>query len=196
MRNILKQKIFLVIQFYVQIWNSLGGFKMISEKMNAALNKQVNAEMYSAYLYLAMQAYFNKLNLTGFVNWMNVQVQEEMAHAKGLYDYIQERGGEIVLDAIEKPEQNWNSPLDVFEAILKHEQLVTSLINNLADVADETKDRAAGLFLQWYIKEQVEEEASVSGVLDTLRMIKDDAHALLLLDRELAARVFNPPVIG
>lgn len=169
---------------------------MISEKMNAALNKQVNAEMYSAYLYLAMQAYFSKLNLTGFVNWMNVQVQEEMAHAKGLYDYIQERGGEIILDAIEKPEQKWNSPLDVFEAILKHEQLVTSLINNLADVADETKDRAAGLFLQWYIKEQVEEEASVSGVLDTLKMIKDDTHALLLLDKELATRTFNPPVIG
>lgn len=169
---------------------------MINEKMNAALNKQVNAEMYSAYLYLAMQAYFQKLNLKGFVNWMNVQVQEEMAHARGLYDYIQERDGEIVLEAIEKPEQNWNSPLEVFEAIYKHEQLVTSLINGLADVADETKDRAAALFLQWYIKEQVEEESSVSGVLETLKMIKSDANALLLLDKELEARVFNPPVIG
>ena len=127
---------------------------------------------------------------------MNIQIQEEMAHARGLYDYIQERDGEIILDAIKKPDQTWNSPLEVFEAVLKHEQLVTSLINKLADVADETKDRAAALFLQWYIKEQVEEEASVSGVLETLRMIKDDTHALLLLDKELAARVFNPPVIG
>ena len=169
---------------------------MLNERMNAALNEQVNAEMYSAYLYLSMQAYFQKMNLKGFVNWMNVQVQEEMAHARGLYDYIQERGGEIVLEAIAKPDLKWNSPLQVFEDVLKHEQLVTSKINNLADIADETKDRAAGLFLQWYIKEQVEEEASVSGVLETLRMIKDDKHALLLLDRELAARTFNPPVIG
>ena len=169
---------------------------MINERMNAALNEQVNAELYSAYLYLSMQAYFQKMNLKGFVNWMNVQVQEEMAHARGLYDYIQERGGEIVLEAIAKPDLKWNSPLQVFEDVLKHEQLVTSKINNLADIADETKDRAAGLFLQWYIKEQVEEEASVSDVLDTLRMIKDDKHALLLLDRELAARTFNPPVIG
>ena len=168
---------------------------MLNERMNAALNEQVNAEMYSAYLYLSMQAYFQKLNLNGFVNWMNIQIQEEMAHARGLYDYIQERDGEIILDAIKKPDQTWNSPLEVFEAVLKHEQLVTSLINKLADVADETKDRAAALFLQWYIKEQVEEEASVSGVLETLRMIKDDTHALLLLDKELAARVFNPPVI-
>ena len=169
---------------------------MLNERMNAALNEQVNAEMYSAYLYLSMQAYFQKLNRNGFVNWMNIQIQEEMAHARGLYDYIQERDGEIILDAIKKPDQTWNSPLEVFEAVLKHEQLVTSLINKLADVADETKDRAAALFLQWYIKEQVEEEASVSGVLETLRMIKDDTHALLLLDKELAARVFNPPVIG
>lgn len=169
---------------------------MLNEKMNAALNEQVNAELYSAYLYLSMQAYFQKLNLKGFVNWMNVQVQEEMAHARGLYDYIQERGGEIVLDTVKKPELKWNSPLQVFEDVLSHEQLVTSLINKLADVADETKDRAAALFLQWYIKEQVEEEASVSDVLDTLKLIKSDANALLALDKELQARVFNPPVIG
>ncbi len=169
---------------------------MINEKMNAALNEQVNAELYSAYLYLSMQAYFQKLNLKGFVNWMNVQVQEEMAHARGLYDYIQERGGEIVLEAIAKPELKWNSPLQVFEDVLAHEQLVTSKINHLADVADETKDRAAALFLQWYIKEQVEEESSVGDVLDTLKLIKADSNALLALDKELQTRVFNPPVIG
>ena len=169
---------------------------MINEKMNAALNNQVNAELYSAYLYLSMQKKKKKMNLTGFVNWMNIQVQEEMAHARGLYDYIQERDGEIVLEAIKKPDLKWNSPLQVFEDVLKHEQYVTSLINELADIADETKDRAAALFLQWYIKEQVEEEASASSVLETLRMIKSDANALLLLDRELSQRVFNPPVIG
>jgi len=169
---------------------------MINEKMNAALNKQVNEELYSAYLYLSMQAYFHQLNLPGFVNWLNIQVQEEMAHARGLYEYIQERGGEIVLDTIKKPDLKWNSPLQAFEDVLKHEMYITSKISELADVADETKDRAAALFLQWYIKEQVEEEASASGVLDTLKLIKSDANALLLLDKELAHRVFNPPVIG
>lgn len=169
---------------------------MINEKMNAALNRQVNEELYSAYLYLSMQAYFQKLNLQGFVNWMNIQVQEEMAHARGLYDYIQERGGEIVLETIKKPDLTWNSPLEAFEDVLKHEMYITSKIAELADIADETKDRAASLFLQWYVKEQVEEENSASGVLDTLKLIKSDANALLLLDKDLAQRTFNPPVIG
>lgn len=169
---------------------------MINEKMNAAFNEQINAELYSAYLYLSMQAYFKKLNLNGFANWMDVQVQEEMAHARGLYDYVQERDGEIVLDTIKKPELKWNTPVEVFEAVLNHEQLVTSLISKLADVADEVKDRAAALFIQWYIKEQIEEESTASGILETLRMIKQDANALLLLDRELQTRIFNPPVIG
>lgn len=173
-----------------------GSESMLNDKMNTALNNQVNAELYSAYLYLSMHAYFQKLNLLGFANWMNVQVQEEMAHAKGLYDYIQSRDGEIILDSIKKPELSWNSPLEVFEDVLKHEMYVTSLINELADVADETKDRAAASFLQWYINEQVEEEANVGGVLATLKLIKDDAHALLLLDKELGARTFAAPVIG
>ena len=169
---------------------------MISEKMEKAFNDQINAELYSEYLYLSMRAYFETLNLKGFVNWMNIQVQEEHAHAMGMFDYVHARGGRVILKAIDAPETDWASPLSVFEHILKHEEHVTSLINGLADVADEVKDRAALGFLNWYIKEQVEEEESVGSVLATLKLIGNDSQGLLALDKELAARVFNPPVIG
>ena len=169
---------------------------MISEKIENILNEQINKEFYSKYLYLSMQAYFKSLNLNGFVNWMDVQVQEENAHAMGMYDYLSERGGTIELGAIDKPPFQWSSPLEVFEEVLKHEQYVTSRINALMDVAEEVKDRAALSFLDWYLKEQVEEESSVGGVLATLRLIKDDAKALLMLDKDLAARTFVAPVIG
>lgn len=169
---------------------------MISEKMEKAFNDQINAELYSEYLYLSMKAYFETLNLKGFVNWMDVQVQEEHAHAMGMFDYVNSRGGRVILKAIDAPETNWESPLAVFEHILKHEEHVTSLINGLADVAEEVKDRAAMNFLNWYIKEQVEEEDSVSNVLATLRLIGDDSHGLFALDKELATRVYNAPVIG
>ncbi len=169
---------------------------MISEKLEKAFNDQINKELYSEYLYLSMQAYFERLNLKGFVNWMSVQVQEEHAHAMGMFNYLHERGGKVELEAIEKPEIDWASPLAVFEQVLSHEEFVTSRINALMDVAEEVKDRAALSFLDWYLKEQVEEESNVGGVLATLKLVKDDAKALLMLDRELAARVFNPPVIG
>ena len=169
---------------------------MINEKMEKAFNDQINAELYSEYLYLSMKAYFETLNLKGFVNWMNVQVQEEHAHAMGMFDYVNSRGGRVILKAIEAPETNWDSPLAVFEHILRHEEHVTSLINGLADVADEVKDRAALNFLNWYIKEQVEEEDNVGNVLATLRLIGNDSHGLFALDKELATRVYNAPVIG
>ena len=169
---------------------------MINEKMEKAFNDQINAELYSEYLYLSMKAYFETLNLKGFVNWMNVQVQEEHAHAMGMFDYVNSRGGRVILKAIEAPETNWDSPLAVFENILKHEEHVTSLINGLADVADEVKDRAALNFLNWYIKEQVEEEDNVGNVLATLRLIGNDSNGLFALDKELATRVYNAPVIG
>lgn len=169
---------------------------MINEKLEAAFNDQINKELYSEYLYLSMQAYFETQNLKGFVNWMQVQVQEEHAHAMGMFDYVNERGGKVTLEAIEKPQTDWNSPLEVFEAVLKHEEYVTSRINALMDVAEEVKDRAALSFLDWYLKEQVEEEANVGGVLQTLKLIKDDTHALLLLDKDLATRTFVQPVIG
>lgn len=169
---------------------------MINEKMEKAFLDQINKELYSEYLYLSMKAYFANLNLKGFVNWMDVQVQEEHAHAMGMFDYVIERGGKVVLEAIEKPCSDWESPLDVFKAVLAHEEFVTSRINALMDVAEETKDRAALNFLNWYIKEQVEEEASVGDVLSQLEMIGDDKTALLALDKELMTRVFNQPVIG
>lgn len=169
---------------------------MISEKLEKAFNDQINKELYSEYLYLSMQAYFERLNLKGFVNWMNVQIQEEHAHAMGMFNYVHERGGKVELEAIDKPQVEWNSPLHVFEEVLKHEEFVTSRINALMDVAEEVKDRAALSFLDWYLKEQVEEESNVGGVLATLKLIKDDAKALLMLDKELAARTFVAPVIG
>ena len=169
---------------------------MINSKLEEAFNDQINKELYSEYLYLAMKVRFQEMNLQGFVNWFDVQVQEEHAHAMGMINYLDERGGSVDLRAIDKPEIKGNSILEIFEQVLEHEEFVTSRINHLADVADEVKDRAALHLLDWYIKEQVEEEASVGGVLATLRLIGDDKKALLILDKDLAARVFNPPVIG
>ena len=164
--------------------------------MKNAFNDQINKELYSEYLYLAMKSKFAEMNLQGFVNWFNVQVQEEHAHAMGMYDYLLERGGEVELMAIDKPEIKGSTPLEIFEQVLEHEEFVTASINELMDVAEETKDRAAISFLNWYLKEQVEEEASVGKVLATLKLIGDDKNALLLLDKDLATRVFNAPVIG
>lgn len=169
---------------------------MISEKMEKAFNDQINKELYSEYLYLSMQAYFERLNLKGFVNWMQVQVQEEHAHALGMFDYLNQRGGTVTLEAIDKPQTDWASPLAVFEQVLEHEEFVTSRINALMDVAEEVKDRAALSFLDWYLKEQVEEEDNVGNVLATLKLIGDDKKALLMLDKDLAARTFVQPVIG
>ena len=169
---------------------------MINEKLQAAFNDQINKEFFSEYLYLAMKVYFQEQNLQGFVNWFDVQIQEEHAHAMGMYDYLNERGGKIELQAIDKPVVEGNCPLTIFEHVLRHEEYVTSRINALMDVAEEVKDRAAMQFLNWYLKEQVEEEATVSGVLATLKLIGDDKKALLMLDKDLAARTFVAPVIG
>ena len=169
---------------------------MINEKLQKEFNVQINKELYSEYLYLAMKTYFMEQNLMGFVNWFDVQVQEEHAHAIGMFNYLNERGGKIELMAIDKPEFSGKTPLEIFEEVLKHEQYVTSRINTVYDVAEEVRDRAAMKFLDWYIDEQVEEEASVDSVLSTLRLIGDDKNALLLLDKDLATRTFVAPVIG
>ena len=166
---------------------------MIGKKMEQALNEQVNAEMYSAYLYLSMESYFKSLNLNGFANWMRVQTQEEMFHAMKFYDYINERGGRILLKAIEGPQTEWKSPLDVMEAVCKHEQKVTSLINNLVDLAIEEKDHAANSFLQWFVNEQVEEEASADAIVKQLQLMENAPGGLFMMDKELSQRVFTPP---
>jgi ferritin len=166
---------------------------MISRKTEEALNGQVNAEMYSAYLYLSMEAYFESVNFNGFANWMRVQTQEEMMHAMKIYDFICERGGRIILKAIEGPPTKWDSPLAVFEAVYKHEQKVTGLINGLVDLAIEEKDHATNSFLQWFVNEQVEEEENAGDIVSKLRLVADSRQALYMLDKEMAQRVFTPP---
>jgi ferritin len=161
---------------------------MIAKKMENALNEQINAEMYSAYLYLAMAAHFESENLSGFAKWMRVQTQEEESHAKKLFEYVIERGGKVALKAIDAPPAQWKSPLAAFEAAYKHEQLVTDRINKLAELAMEQKDHAAGVFLQWYINEQVEEEAQVDKIVRTLKATNEAPGALYMIDRELGQR--------
>ena len=166
---------------------------MISKSMEDALNEQVNAELYSAYLYLSMESYFKAQNLNGFANWMRVQTQEEVSHAMKIYDFINERGGRVILKAIEGPETDWDSALTVFNEVYKHEQKVTSLINNLVDLAIKEKDHATNSFLQWFVNEQVEEEASADGILQQLKMMEKAPGGMFMLDRELGQRVFTPP---
>ena len=166
---------------------------MISKKMEGALNAQVNAELYSAYLYLSMESYFKSLNLNGFANWMRVQTQEEVSHAMKIYDFINERGGRALLKGIEGPPTKWKSPLAVFEAAYAHEQKVTGLINDLVDLAIKEKDHATNSFLQWFVNEQVEEEASADEIVQQLKMMENAPGGMFMLDRELGQRIFAPP---
>ncbi len=166
---------------------------MLSERMQAALCGQLNAELYSSYLYLSMSAYFQSTGLPGFANWMRVQAQEEMVHVMKFYDYVNERDGRVTLELVEKPPSEWDSALAVFEHTYKHEQNVTGLINKLVDLAIEEKDHAANNFLQWFIAEQVEEEASAKEVLQKLKIMGDAPGGLFMLDSELATRVFTVP---
>lgn len=167
--------------------------EMISEKMAAALNKQVNAELYSAYLYLSMSAQWATKNLLGAANWFYVQAQEEMIHALKIYHFLHERGAAVTLTAIDGPPTEWATPLASFEDAYAHEQKVTGLINDLVNLAVEEKDHATQAFLQWFVTEQVEEEASADAVVQRLRMAKDSPGGLFIVDQELAARVFTPP---
>lgn len=164
---------------------------MLKETMQQAMNDQINAEMYSSYLYLSMEAYFQSISLNGFAAWMRAQVQEELMHAMKFYDFVHERGGQVTLESIAKPETTWASPLAAFEAILKHEQHVTSLINDLVDLAISEKDHASNIFLQWFVTEQVEEEASVGEVVEKLRLIQDNPSGLFMVDAEMGKRVFT-----
>lgn len=166
---------------------------MISKNMEKAINEQINAEMYSAYLYLSMESYFRSLDLSGFANWMRVQVQEELMHAMKMYDFVDARGGRIILKSIATPQSEWKSPLAVFEATYKHEQKVTALINDLVNLAIEEKDHAANTFLQWFVNEQVEEESSADKIIQQMKMMKDAPGGMFMLDRELGLRVFTPP---
>lgn len=166
---------------------------MLKEKIQEAFNKQINAELYSSYLYLSMAAYFESLNLPGHANWMRCQAQEEVVHAMKFFKFINERSGRVLVTAIQGPPTNWDSPLQVFQDAYEHETKVTGLINGLVDLALNERDHAANNFLQWFVAEQVEEEASADAVVQKLRLAGTDGSGLFMIDRELATRVFTPP---
>ena len=169
---------------------------MISKKITDAFNGQVNAETYSAYLYWSMSAALAEMNLPGFANWMRVQAKEEMTHALKFYSHIIERGGKVKLTAIDAPPTSWDNVNAVFQDALAHEQKVTGLINGLMDLAIAEKDHAANMFLQWFVTEQVEEEATAMEVLGKLEIVSSTAGGLYMLDKEMAGRVFTPPTVA
>jgi ferritin len=166
-----------------------GAVVMLNEKIEKAFNKQINAELYSGYLYLSMSACFESLGLKGFANWMRVQAQEEQAHAMKFFAFVNDRGGQVLLDAIEKPPAEWTSPLAAFEAVYEHECKVSGLINDLVNLATGERDHASQAFLQWFVTEQVEEEASAAEIVDQLKMIGESGGALLMMDHKLGERV-------
>jgi ferritin len=163
-------------------------FSMISKTLETALNKQVNRELYSAYLYLSMSSYFETVNLKGFAKWMRLQAKEERMHAMKIYDYVVARGGKVVLQDIEAPKNKWASAGKVFEDSYAHEQKVTGMINGLVDLAIKEKDHATFEMLQWFVKEQVEEEEHASDILNQIRIIGDVPGHLFYLDHQLAKR--------
>lgn len=166
---------------------------MISPKIQDAINAQINAELWSAYLYLSMGMHFEAEGNTGIANWFRIQFKEEQAHAEIFINYMVSRGGRVVLKAIDAVPTQWDSPLAAFEATLAHEEKVTSLINNIYALAEAEKDYATRGKLDWFIAEQVEEEETAKNLIDRLKLIGDNGLALYMLDQELAARVYNVP---
>lgn len=163
---------------------------MLSEKIQKALNQQVNAELYSSYLYLSMAAYFESLSLKGFAQWMRVQAQEELVHVGKFFNYLADRGGRVLLGAIAAPPAEWSTPKEAFEDALAHEQKVTGLINKLVTLAKNENDHATENFLQWFVSEQVEEEASADEVVQKLKLVGKSVEGLLYLDDKLGTRTF------
>lgn len=168
---------------------------MISKKIQKAFNEQINAEAYSAYLYLSMSAALEEMDLPGFGNWMRIQAQEEMTHVMKFYHHIIERGGKVEMMPIEGPPNEWDGPMAIFKQAYEHEQKVTSLINKLMDMALAESDHASSMFLQWFVTEQVEEEASADAIVKKLKMVEagKGQGGLYMLDKEMAQRTFTPP---
>jgi ferritin len=161
---------------------------MLSQKLQDAINEQIRDELYSSYLYLSMAAYSEDANLPGFAHWMRLQSQEEISHAMKFFDYVSERGGRVVLHAIDQPPTEFESPLGLFEMTLEHEQKVTGLIHKLYELALDEKDYPTQVMLQWFIEEQVEEEDSASRILETMKRIGNKGHALVMFDQALGQR--------
>ena len=166
---------------------------MISKKLQDAINYQINRELFSEYYYLSMASYFNSIGLSGFENFFLVQVEEERFHAMKMYKFLNERGGRVMLQAIEAPQTTFNSPLEVFELAYAHEKLVSKLINDLMDLAIKENDHAAKNHLNWFVEEQVEEEDSMDTIVNKLKLIDGEGYGLLMLDKELALASFTPP---
>ena len=164
---------------------------MINEKVENVLNSQINKEFYSAYLYLAMSAYFDEIGLYGFSNWTKVQAREEVDHGMILFDYIIERDGTVKLTQIEAPDKDFQNPLQVFEKILDHEKYVTESINCVASMSEDECDLATRHFINWYISEQVEEEANARDVITKLKMFGDEKSSLFHLDQKLGKREYK-----
>lgn len=165
----------------------------MNERMYDLLNRQVKEEFYSGYLYLSMSTYFISIGLPGFGNWMRAQAQEELTHGMMLLDFIHERGEQTTLLPVEAPPTSWESPMAAVEEVLSHEKTVTGLINDLVDLAIELKDHATNNYLQWFVAEQVEEEASAGELVDKMKLVGTKGTALYMLDKELATRVYTPP---
>lgn len=168
---------------------------MLSKEMEMALNNQINAEMWSAYLYLSMSADFAAKGMSGMANWTYIQFKEEQDHALKFFNYIVSRGGKPVLQPIKEVKTAWDSAEEVFKEILAHERKVTAMINQLTSLASKELDYASQSFMQWFIDEQVEEEDSCQKIIDALKMINGNGYGLYQLDKELAARVYTPPVV-
>jgi ferritin len=160
----------------------------MNQKIQDAFNKQINAELHSAYLYLSMSAYFESRNLKGMAHWMRAQGQEEEGHARRFYDFIHDRGGRVTLTAIDAPETDWASPAEAFKAAYKHECKVSALIHKLVDLAASEKDHPAHNFLQWFVSEQVEEEAHAQLIAEKLSQVGENSAAVFMFDAELGKR--------
>jgi len=166
---------------------------MLNPKVQDAINEQINAELYSAYLYLSMAQYFEAEGLAGFANWFKIQFQEEQAHATIFMNYVNQRGGRVMLKAIDAVPTTCDSPMEVFRATLEHEQKVTALINSLYTLAMQEEDYATRDRLNWFVGEQVEEEDNCRALIDKLRLIGDNGMGLYMLNTELAARTYAAP---
>ena len=161
---------------------------MIKESVQAALNGQLNSELYASYYYLSMSAYFHAINLTGFASWMRTQAQEELMHAMKVYDFINDREGEVALTTIAAPKRQWDNSQAAFEDAYQHEKAVTAQIYDLVDLSLKERDHATNTFLQWFVTEQVEEEATASDIVNKLKLVGNDGNGLFILDRDLGTR--------
>ena len=169
---------------------------MLGKKMETALNRQINNEFYSAYIYMSMSAYATFIGLKGAANWFTVQSQEEMVHFNRFYKFMLDRNCKVELLAVQKPPSEFKSLSDMFEQTLKHEKFITKCINDLVDLSRKEKDHATEAMLQWFVIEQVEDEANPTEILSQLKLVGKDGNGLLLVDKDLATRVFVPPVVG